>query len=824
MAMKVVKRDGSIVDFNTEKIERAVSKAQRATGIKHPKLAVHIARKVAYEVKATYTESHAPTVENIQDLVEKALINEGQAPIAKAYIIYRKEREQIREEKKKILEKDTTDEVDKLFDVNALRVLKARYLRKDERGRLIETPKQLFTRIAVHTALPDIMYDPIIFSKKEILKQHEVPSQFDHISCEGKFAIGKYQLNQWHIEALWRMYGVFNTEQHIKVPWQKFLKLLDDGAFVSYEKNIDEFYESMVQRSFMPNTPAIANFGNVLGMGSACFVLGVDDSMISIMDTLKDTAVIHQSGGGTGFNFSHLRHEGDFVKSTSGYASGPVSFIQLYDKLTEVVKQGGMRRGANMGILNSDHPDIEKFITAKRGNQALRNFNISVFIKADFWKYYNNNKPYPLRNSRTNEIIRYVNPKTLFDLIVYQAWESAEPGVIYDDHVNKYNPLLKSLGPIETTNPCGEVLLYRDESCNLGSINVWNFYDRETKEFQWTDLKKIIKMTTRFLDNIIDVNKFPLQKIQDMTRYTRKIGLGVMGVADVLYEMELPYDSAKGRAFVDQLMEYVNFYSKEESIALAKERGVFPAYDKSFYPDKRMPIRGFDHKKSWRLPWDTLIAKINRYGIRNAYSTVVAPTGSISMIAGCSSGIEPVYSLMFEKNVKVGSFSYINTVFEKRMREEGLYDEKLLSDLTEGSGGVQHISYISPKLKKVFVTAMDIKPEDHIRMLAVVQKWVDSSVSKTNNFPANATIEDMRESYLLAHKLGVKDVTVFRDTSIKDQVLVAVKKNAESSGDIEHHSLAENINKSKLCPECAVELIRGEGCLTCPSCGYGRCE
>ncbi len=840
---QIRKRDGRIVPFDKEKIASAIYRAILATGGRDRELAESLSARVAEILDEKYGAEAIPAVEDAQDIVERVLVENGQAKVAKAYIIYRQKRTEIRREKQRILEKEAIDEVDKVFDLNALRVLKARYLKKDETAKLIETPKQLFTRIAVHASLPDILYDDEVYDLKKRQKTPEL-EDFDPVEFHEKVGIGKYVLNRYHLEALKRMYDRSNREGTMKVSWSRLFEMLKTGYFNKYEKMVTEFYDLMVSKKFMPNTPAIANFGNVLGMGSACFVLGVDDSIESIMETLKQTAVVFKAGGGMGYNFSKLRPEGDYVSSTSGVASGPISFMMLFDTMTDVIKQGGIRRGANMGILNSNHPDVEKFITAKKGNKALRNFNISVLIMPDFWEAYNNNKPYPLVNPRTGQIVREVNPRLLFDMIVYQAWESAEPGVIFFDQVNEYNPFYEHVGPIVTTNPCGEVLLYPNESCNLGSINVWAFAKRDENgkvTYDWDGLREAVYSGTRFLDNVIDVNNFPLKAIEEMALATRKIGLGVMGLADLLFELRLPYNSDEGRKFMEEIMEFINYHSKIESIELSRQRGPVPYLDKSFYPEGKLPFSGTRDRKSWHFDWDKLAEMIKQYGVRNGYTTVIAPTGSISMIAGCSSGMEPVYSLVYEKHVKVGSFYYIDPVFERVMTEEGLFGDDLLRDVNDHGGSILGISYIPDDLKRIFITALDIRPEDHIRALATFQKWVDSSISKTNNFPANATVEDMRESYLLAYKLGCKDVTVFRDTSIKGQVLVAPRKKHETA---EEQNRAEEqparapqlltaplvgasrgiSEQIKLCPQCQSQVVFQEGCYTCPECGWGACS
>jgi ribonucleoside-diphosphate reductase alpha chain len=712
----------------------------------------------------------------------------------------------------------------------------------------------LFTKIATHLGIPEIFYDEKVYDINENQNAFEM-EDFKAADYDNKFSIGKYKLNKYHIDGVRRTYERYNKEKKMKVSWSQFLELLGEGQFEKYEECIADYYNLMVDKKFMPNTPAIANFGNSLGMGSACFVLGIDDSMESIMDTLKHTAMIHKSGGGTGFNFSEIRQEGDFVSSTSGAASGPLSFMKMFDTMTEVVKQGGIRRGANMGIMNSNHPDIEKFVTSKSGNKALRNFNISVLMMPEFWECYEKNEPYPLLNPRDGKIVKTINPKILFDKLIYQAWESAEPGVIFHDTVNKYNPFVEHLGPIVTTNPCGEVLLYPNEPCNLGSINVWAFAkEDETGNvyYDWNGLKDAVHKSTRLLDNVIDINKFPLKQIEEMSLKTRKIGLGVMGVGDLLYELRLSYNTEEGRKFMEKLMQFIAYYSKVESVELAKKRGNLPYYDQSFYKEGKLPFSGSELRDEWDLDWKKLSDDVKKYGIRNGYTTVIAPTGSISMIAGCSSGMEPVYSLAFEKNVKVGSFYYVDPAFERALKKEGLYSDKMMQDVCDNGGSVQGLEGFPEELQRVFVTALNITPNDHIRALASFQKWVDSAISKTNNFPADATVDDMKESYVFAYKLGCKGVTVFRDSSIKDQVLVAPKKEIKeeiklenpapvtevkqeevfankelpeiSTGSKELVMQSEGKTKIELCPECETKVILQEGCVSCKACGWAMCK
>lgn len=793
MFTQILKRSGERAVFDPKKITNAIFEATLACGQANWGKAEELTEMVLKMLKESLKANSTPNVEQIQDIIERVLIENGLAKVAKTYILYRQRRSELRKEKAQVLNKEEIDEVDKKFDVNALRVLASRYLRKNDEGKIVESPKELFLRVTTHTVLPSLFYDKKVYKYGGKGKSDYELEDFEEKKYEGKFSIGKYPLNIYHLNAIKRLYNRFAKDGKLKVSLKEFLGLLKEGYFDKYEKEISEYYDLIVSRKFMPNTPALANFGNSLGMGSACFVLGVEDSIDLIMDSLKSATIIFKSGGGCGYNFSKLRPEGDYVKSTGGIASGPLSFMSMFDNMTDVIKQGGIRRGANMGILNSNHPDIVKFIKAKEGNKALKNFNISVLLMDDFWKYLEKGEQYPLVNPRSGKITAYVDAQQLFDMIAYQAWESAEPGVIFHDAVNKYNPFLKHLGPIITTNPCGEVLLYPNESCNLGSINVWAFVKKENggkPSIDWEGMKKAVILATRFLDNVTDVNLYPLKEIEETTLFTRKIGLGIMGVGDLLYELDIPYNGKAGQDFMEELMEFINYHSKVQSIELAKERGALPAFNKSFYKEGKLPLSGVEDKKNCRFDWAKISKEIKKNGIRNGYTTVIAPTGSISMIAGCSSGIEPVYSLIFEKNVPVGKFYYVDPVFERKMQEEGLMDSDLVRDVSKNKGTVSNISYISERVKKTFVTAHDISPEDHIKALASFQKWTDSSISKTNNFPADATLDDVKKVYMLAHKLGCKGATIFRDGSITSQVITAGKSEKDKK-DKDRSSLVE---------------------------------
>lgn len=479
----------------------------------------------------------------------------------------------------------------------------------------------------------------------------------------------------------------------------------------------------------------------------------------------------------TGLNFSKLRPEGDMVGTTTGAASGPVSFMHLIDAVSDVIKQGGVRRGANMGILEVWHPDIEKFIHAKEknvGTNVLSNFNISVGLWEDFWEALKEGKKYPLINPRTGEKVKEIDPKSLFEELAYMAWAKADPGVVFFDVINRRNVLEPAKGEkIRATNPCGEEPLYEYESCNLASINLAKFvkYDDEGKPyFDWDEYSYVIQKVAKYLDNAIDVNKFPLPEIDRNTKLTRRIGVGMMGLADALFKLGIPYNSKEGFDFMRKATEYLTFYAYKRSVEAAKERGPFPLYEKTKYKDGELPVEGFYHREIWNLPWDELVEDIKKYGVRNGMVTTCPPTGSVSMIADTSSGIEPIFALVYKKSVTVGEFYYVDPVFEAELKKRGLWSDELLKKISDNYGSVQGLEEIPEELQRVFVTAMDIHWLDHLLAQANIQLWLTDSASKTINMPNDATVEDVKAAYLLAYKLGCKGVTVYRDGSLSVQV------------------------------------------------------
>lgn len=614
---------------------------------------------------------------------------------------------------------------------NAKTVLERRYLTKDSKGKTCETPEDLFARVAINISLADKNY---------------------------------------------------NEKADIK-------------------KTAKEFYDAMSDLDFLPNSPTLMNAGGDLQQLSACFVLPIEDDMGSIMQTLFDTVMVHKSGGGTGFSFSRLRPNGSRIKTTNGTSPGPISFIRMYNNTTEEVKQGGTRRGANMGILRIDHPDIIGFIYAKQDNKEISNFNLSVGITDKFMQAVHKNQYYHLINPHTKThftleqlsliqhqthrdaaslklssdnkkvinshtdkelgVIRHGNvllsAKKIFDLIVDMAWNNGEPGIVFLDKINDYNPT-PALGEIESTNPCGEQPLLPYESCNLGSINLANF--EKKGEIDYKRLSQIVHTTVHFLDNVIDMNKYPLKQIESMTLANRKIGLGVMGFADLLIRLGIPYSSEKGIKLAEKVMKFVDDESKKASVELAKTRGVFPNFKDSVYDKTSKNFKGRDIL------------------VRNATTTTIAPTGTISIIAGTSSGVEPLFAIAFKRmNIlhKGDELIEVNPLFETTAKKLGFYSKELMKEVCE-KGTIQKIDKIPKETKKAFVTSHDISPEYHIKMQAAIQKYTDNAVSKTVNFPNKATRDDIRKVYELAYELNCKGVTVYRDGSRDEQVLNIMKK------------------------------------------------
>jgi ribonucleoside-diphosphate reductase alpha chain len=577
---------------------------------------------------------------------------------------------------------------------NAITVLEKRYLIKDDSGVPVETPRDLFQRVARTIADAD------------------------------------------------RRYG---------------------ASEAAVEQVTQDFFGLMANRLFVPNSPTLMNAGRPLGQLSACFVLPVDDALSNgksgIYDTLRAMALVHQSGGGTGFSFSRLRPKNDIVRSTMGVASGPVSFMTLFDASTDVVKQGGTRRGANMGILRVDHPDIMEFITCKDDTTKVTNFNISVAVTDAFMAAVESNSMYDLLHPKTRQVTGQLHAREVWERIIHGAWKTGEPGVFFVDKANHYNPV-PHLGEYEATNPCGEQPLLPYDVCNLGSINLGAFVKdgKKGKEIDWSDLRRVIHLSTHFLENVIDANQYPLPEITDLAQRIRRIGLGVMGLADIFVKLGVPYDSEEGVALGRKIQQFVDEEAKVESERLAAERGVFPEWEQSIWGPNETAARDANGER---------IRPMRR--LRNCNVTTVAPTGTISIIAGCSSGIEPLFAVAFMRNQAGSLMPDVNEDFIGIAKAEGWYSEELMRKIAETG----HIDFpeVPAKWQRVFVTANGIKPEWHIRMQAAFQEYNDSAISKTCNFAHDATEEYVEEIYRLAYRLNCKGVTVYRDGSREMQVL-----------------------------------------------------
>lgn len=702
---KIQKRDGRIADFDQEKITEAIWKAAQNVGGKNRKLAEKISKQVTSLLEVFFKdESKIPNVEQIQDLVEKILMEDGHAKTAKAFILYREKHAEIRQQKSEILGSSKTTK----FSVNALKVLTERYLLKDDNGRVKETPEELFERVAKNIA-----------------------------QAEKKFK----------------------------------------GDVKKYSK---EFYELMVEKDFLPNSPTLMNAGTRVQQLAACFVLPVQDSIEDIFETLKKSAVIQQTGGGTGFNFSKLRPRTDIVTSTKGTSSGPVSFMKVFNSLTEAMKEGGKRRGANMGILEISHPDILEFIACKEKKGELENFNISVGLTEAFMQAVVHDREYELINPRNGEVVNHLSARGVFELLVSKAWSTGEPGIIFMDRLENSNPTPKA-GRLEATNPCGEQPLLPYEACNLGSINIANFVKDDGIDYP--RLKKVIHLAVRFLDNVIEMSDYKLPETQKVVLANRKIGLGIMGLADAFFQLQIPYNSDEAVSIAEKLSSFMQKEARAASEKLGQERGSFPNFKESIF------------------------AKSDYKTMRNATVTTIAPAGTLSMIADCTSGIEPLFGLVYTKHVLDGSeLIYSNKYFEETLKRNSIYSNELMRLISQ-LGSIQSLKEIPAAIKSTFVVTDDIAPIWHVRMQAAFQKNTDNAVSKTINLPSSASLEDVKQAFQAAYSLGCKGITIYRDSSRDRQVLslgnrpeneqkIATRKNVDIQGQLPFNTDTNKVKKS----------------------------
>lgn len=709
---KIIKRDGRVVDFNPEKISIAIFKAAQAVGNPNLELAKTLANKVVTTAEARFGTEKIPTVEEIQDIVEEILIASGEAKIAKAYILYRQKRTELRSLKKALLQGQTDEEVD--LSLNALKILERKFLKKDSDGKLLETPSKMFRRVAANIAQADAFY----------------------------------------------------------------------GGNV--EETTEKFYERMRKLEFLPNTPTLMNAGTPVQQLVASFVLPVEDSIESIFDALKHAAMIHKTGGGTGFSFSKLRPKHDIIVTSQGQSTGPTAFMQLFDAATNIIKEGGVKRGANIGILRVDHPDILEFINLKADGKSFTNFNLSVGVTDTFMEAVINDREYQIINPRTRQPVTTLSARGVFDNIIALAWQRGDPGLLFLDRINQQNPMI-ALGEIEATDPCGDQPLMPYESAPLGAINLLSCVKQN--DMNWEKLKALVHDAVHFLDNVIDVNKYPLPEIEKASKATRKIGVGIMGFADTLYHLGVPYNSEEGLAWAEKIMKFIKEEAISKSIMLAEQRGTFPAWPESTFARRGLPLR-------------------------NAGLITIAPTGTISMIADVSPSLEPNFAISYVKNVMGDTdLVYVNKVFSKVAKKHGFYSDELIRNIVD-KGGIQQIPQIPEDIKRVFVTAAEISPEWHIRMQAAFQKHVDNAISKTINFPADASLHEVSQGFLLAYKLGCKGITVYRDRSLDQQVI-----QVSHARRFEQKNEQKQTNPFQRCSECGASLQLSIGKGICQVCG-----
>ena len=669
MITKVRKRDGRIVLFSREKIYGAISKAMNSVNKLDEKLADKLAELVEQGLEINYGKKETPTVEDIQDVIEKTLIKEDQAETAKAYILYRYKRAMIREAKQSLIGKiDDSD-----LSISALKIAEAKYLQKDKQGNVIETPNEMFLRVAKCIAAVEKLY-----------KRDE-----------------------------------------------------------SYIRDLEKkFYEIISNLEFLPSGRILANAGTKSTALASSFAVPIEDSLESIFTSLLNSVILQKTSAGTGFNFSKIRPSGSRTFEISGKAVGPIPFMHIFNNASDLIRCRGNRKGANMAILRCDHPNIIDFIGAKENVSNLKNFNISVGITDKFLEAVKKREDYEIYDPHSNKVVNNYNARKIFDMIISTAWKNGEPGLLFLDNINKKNPT-PELGELDTTSSCAEMPLYPYEGCFLGSINLEKFVKED--KIDYDRLKIVVRLAVRFLDNSIDAADYKIEKVNEMIKANRKLGLGLMGFADLLFALQIPYNSEKALDIAEEIIKFVQKTAREESANLGVEKGNFGNYKKSIFSSKTP--------------------------MRNATVTAIAPTGSISMLAETSNSIEPNFAICYTRNILDGTqIVIVNKHFEKIAKEKGFYSPSLIKTIVE-QGSLEGIEIIPEKIKKAFVMSHQISPEWHVKMQAIFQKYIDNAISKTVNFPFTATLQDVEKTYFKAHEAGCKGITIYRNGSRVEQVI-----------------------------------------------------
>lgn len=891
--LTILKRDKSNENFNEKKIYNAVMKAFRE--VPNSDL-TQVETVTDYVVQVLESSSEPITIEMIQDVVVVSLMHLGHYKVAEKYILYRDQKAKERLEKEKILDTQYLDSVSKSMTENQLLTLKKRYLICDvwyttnekgervEHRRAREQPSAMFERIAKGIAIGDFIHDLEVLSPDNFTRKTRPLINFDEKKLGNLFyeqnweIFNQYNLNPYHagrILYLFEQIGSFRIRpilEQVQIG-EEFYSLKITKELIPYlEKHFGDkgiwkmYYNRMVKGEYMFNTPVLMNFGRPLGGGNACFVLSMKDDLDDIMFTTSVRASrIYKKAGGLGVNVSNLRPEGDIVADIQGGSSGAISWLEAIDDTTERVKAGTGRRGANMGILEYWHPDIEKFINCKKEAGVLENFNISVGLDANFWNKLYTNEPFDLINPRDKKIWGQMDTRRFFDNIAESAHASAEPGVLFFDNANKFNPFKPLFGDLNATNPCGEQYLYPNDSCTLASVNAAKFVT-PTGGFDKEAFEIACKEVIRGLDNVVSVSLYPDAAIEETTKQFRRVGIGIMGVGDALYKMRIGYNTQEGYEVMSMIAKSMHEAALEESIDLAFTRGqavnwrkLTQVTGKSSYDLVKSKIEGnIDLSEDY-------IKKLNTFGIRNSWVGTEAPTGTISMISGCSSGIEPVFGLFYEKTLadKTTKFKFWNQHFINALKEEGIYSQELLDKIVQNYSSCEGINEIPDWIKKVFVTAITMHWGDHVFAQSIWQQYVDNSISKTINMPSNATVEDVKQAYFLAHALNCKGLSIYRDKSRHEQILHIestkealrlevsdyvkeyIRRNLKgfeqylptffndyvtiSEGPSDYSIIAEGYGlnafhiEDGVC-ECGTEMVLAEGCIYCPNCGNGACH
>ena len=868
----IIKSSGTSESFDIKKLELAVN---QSLGENNDELRQILIGTVLERIKDKNTTS----THYINDIIETYLLKNQHYEVLQKYIQNRFEKNKVYSDKVNLLgtrlvtapnynKQELSD-----FSVNQIQIAANRYLQRDmTTGDITESMTGWFDRVASHVVLGSAVYDPIIYDRNG--------DQPIHKDAVVKGPNRDFSITQK--ELLARIYNKLNKEGKMRLEFQEFTSALVDFVYPDhsmdhkYQKLYQKYFQYMYQGIFEPNTPTLMNAGTASGKCSACFTLGIQDTMHSIGMIWHDSAMIFQGAGGLGVNISHIRPQGANIGSTFGAASGPISLVlKMIDAATNEVKSGGKRRGANMGLMEYWHPQIMEFITMKKTPGYLENFNVSVMFDADFWKHYHAGTDFDLKFG--GKVYDTMSATSLIENIAVSAWSSAEPGVAFKDNANKANPLLGLKGEIDICNPCAEQFMYDGESCTLGSINLAKLV-REDRTFDWDGYVNIIHDTTRFLNDVLEINQYPTEHIAEESDKSKRIGLGIMGLADLFFLLKIPYNSQEGFWMMAELSKTLYIESVKTSIDLAEERGECYWSNEMGKQDQRsleIVTRNYNDDNEIQMALGTdYIQKLEQFGIRNMWTTTIAPTGTISMIADCSSGLEPVFSLVFSKLTTAGKYYYTSELFKQALIDAGIYSQALLEKVEKNYGSCQGIDEIPKEIQKVFVTAMDLHWIDHVVAQSVWQNWIDNSISKTINMPFNVTVEDVKNAYILAHELGLKGIALFRDGSRNEQVLHVgsnvqsnkneqtvqkdtpgtkvvqsaptrnqVEKNVKPSRyamnyivdrvneklrvDLMLHASKTStyLEKGDECPSCKeLTLINEGGCSSCKKCGYASCS